>query len=492
MKSYAKRIGSFLNSTDGSLKKKTIRSGIWVGASKMALNMLSFIRTIILARLLTPEIFGLMSICMISIRGLEIFSETGFTAALIHRQKDFEEAKNTAFTLMIIRGIVLGLIAIIISPIVAHYYNREILDSLLKVLAITFILNGFYNINTIGLEKELDFKRLSYLEQLGNIFNFVVVLTLAYFFRSVWALVLGQALSSLISVVLSYVIIPGRPVFRFNKGITKELFGYGKFVTGLTIVVFVTTEIDNAIIGKLLGMDLLGFYVIAYGLANLPATHITKVISKVMFPVYSKLQHDIKGLRNAYLEVLRLTASITIPAVAGIGILAPEIIKIVYGEKWIPAILPLQILCIFGGFRAISALNGYVYNAIGRPNIPFYLNTGKLILIIAIIFPLTTKFSLIGTAIAVTIPLVIQFFIASLIFTRVIDLNLFQAVKPLIIPIMHSLIMAAAIIIAKKIIIINDMFELISLVIMGIFIYGLLNVQKIYSLIRNNLSLVDI
>lgn len=486
-----KGIGTFLMRTDGSLGRKILRSGIWVGASKVGLNLLSFIRSIFLARILTPEIFGLMSICMIAIRGLELFTQTGFSAALIHRQKSFEEAKDTAFTLMILRGFVLALVTFLIAPLVAVYYEREVLDLILKILAVTFIFNGFYNINAIGLEKELDFKRLTYLEQIGNFLNFVIVVILAYFLRNVWALVIGHVVSSFIGVVLSFALIPGRPRCRFDRHIAKELFGYGKFITGLTIVLFITTEIDNLLVGKILGMNLLGYYVIAYTLANLPATHVSKVISKVMFPAYSRLQNDLPALRETYLRILKLVSKIAIPAAFGIAILAPEIVGILYGEKWMPAVGPLQILCFFGGFRAIGALNGYVYNAIGRPDIPFYMNTAKLMVIIAIIYPLTVRFGLTGTAIAVTLPLVVQFFVAIYIFTRVLALKVMNVNKVLLISAVQSLTMAAVIIICKRIFSIDDIFALISLVVLGIFIYALLNLREVSNLLRRRIVLSD-
>lgn len=469
----------FLNSNDGTLRKKTIRSGFWVGLSNIGISVMSFIRFIILARLLTPEIFGLMGIYLMVIRGMELFTETGFSAALIHRQKSFEEAKDTAFTLMILRGFILAFVTFLIAPLVANYYERNVLDLIIKIIAISFIFNGFHNINTVGLQKELDFRRLTYLEQVTTVINFVIVVTFAFFLRNVWALVIGQITASFIGVILSFLIIPGRPHIRFNKKIAKELFTYGKFITGLTIVIYISTQIDNAVIGKVLGMEYLGYYVLAYTLANLPATHISKLISKVMFPAYSKLQNDLPALQEAYLKVLTFVGHLAIPAAVGIGVLAPEIVNVLYGEKWMPAVGPIRILCVFGVVRAIGSLNGYLYNAIGRPNISFYMNSVKLIVILALIYPLTKKYELIGASLAVTVPMIVQFFVAILIFTQIIGLSFKKIMKTLLLISFSSIVMAIVILYLKQMIADIDMYSLSFLIFIGVLTYTLLNVRYI-------------
>jgi len=414
----------FLMSSDGNILRRLLRSGIWVGLSSAGFSILSFLRSIILARLLTPEIFGMMSICLVVIRGMEIFSETGFGAALIHRQKDFDDARDTAFSLLIGRGILLAGITIMIAPVVASYYDEPLLSKLIRLLSIVFILNGFHNINTVALQKELDFKRLAYFEQLVSVISFITVVVLAYFLRNVWALVLGHVVGSFVGVLLSFIIIPGKPRLRVDSTIARELFQYGKYITGLTVVVFLTTEIDNLVLGKVLGMGPLGYYVIAYTLANMPTTQISKALAKIIFPAFSKLQANLPNLRAMYLHVVRLLGFLAFPAGVGIVALAPEIIGVIYGQKWMPCVPALRVLCVFGVFRTIGAMNGYLYNAIGRPNISFYMNSVKLLVIIVLIYPLTVRFGLLGASFAVTIPLVAQFGVSIFVMARVINLRL--------------------------------------------------------------------
>ena len=481
-KDNIKKLVGFLNRTDGSLKSKTLRSGFWVGISSLSLNGLSFCRNIILARLLMPEIFGLMGICLMVMRGVDLFTEPGFSAALIHRQDKFEEAKDTAFTLIVIRGLILAIIVFLIAPFVAQYYERQELDMLLKAIAVVFVFRGVRNINTVAQERNLDFKKLTYLNQITTILDFSLVITLAYIYRSVWALVLGQIFSAMIGTLFSYILIPGKPKIQFNKEMAKSLFGYGKYITGLTVVLFIASEIDNAVIGKILGMELLGYYVVAYMLANIPATHISKVVSRVMFPAYSKLQNDLPALQKAYLSILKLLSSITIPVAAGIGLLAPEILKAIYGERWLPATTALQILCVFGGCRSIIAINGYLYNAIGKPNISFFISSFRLFLIMMLIYPLTKAYNLPGASIAVTLPISLQLVLDIIIFTKILKLSSTAIVKILAPVVANTIAMSIVILVIKLNFSIDNITVLFLTIIVGIALYASLNIKYIFHL----------
>ncbi len=414
---------AFLRRQDGALAVKSLRAGIWVALSALIGAPLSFIRTIILARLLTPEIFGLWAICMMVLRGVDVLTQTGFGAALIHRQTGWREAGDTAFTLAVLRGVALTLVTLVLAGFVARFYENELLQALICVLALSFAFSGFQNINTVFYQKELNFQRLVYLEQAQLIFNFVLVVGLAYYFRSIWALVLGQVISAAVSSLLTFVIIPGRPRFALQKKYALELFHYGKYITGLTIVVFLTTEIDNAVIGKILGMETLGFYVVAYTVANLPATHIAKILSKILFPAYSQLQDNLPALRNAFVQAITYVSLITVPLAVFFIVLANEVITVIYGERWLPAAEALMILSVFGCLRAISSLNGYLYNAIGKTNIPFWLNLAKLVAIAAAIVPATRHYGIAGVAVVITGALLLQYLVSLSILSKILHVT---------------------------------------------------------------------
>jgi O-antigen/teichoic acid export membrane protein len=232
-------------------------------------------------------------------------------------------------------------------------------------------------------------------------------------------------------------------------------------------------------------MDMLGYYVIAYSLANLPATHISKVASRIMFPAYSSIQENLAALQKTYFHVFQLLSKITIPAATGIAVLAPEIISVVYGQKWMPAVNSLQILCVFGCCRSILATNGYLFNAVGKPYITFYIGSVRLLLIMMIIYPLTTKYGLIGASLSVTLPITVQIALSSIILSKVLRLELKVIVKKLLITIIQSLVMGYAIILVKQNYVIDNLISLFFLIIAGSAIYLSINYIYIKSLYQN-------
>jgi len=444
------RFRQFLSSQDGSLRQKTIRSTIWVMFSTIGLSSLSLVKSIILARLLTPEHFGLMASCMVVIRAIEVFTETGLGAALIQRRGAVEEAIPTVYTIAALRGLVLSVLVVGMSPFIARFYEQPELTNLLQVLAVGMLLGGLGNARSVIAQKELDFRPLFYLQQAVLLIDFAVTILLAFLWRDVWALVVGNVTKTFVAVPLSFVFLPGRPHFSWNTTLARELLAYGKYITGLTIVVYVTTEIDNVVIGKVLGMEALGVYVVAYMLANLPATHIGKTIAGVMFSAYSKLQDDRPALQTAYFNTAQLVATVAVPPAVGLAVLANELISTVYGPKWIAAAQLLPILCAFGALRALTSVNGYIFNAIGKPNIPFHINLTKLILIAVTIVPATREFGLAGAAIAVTAPSALMAGVSYIVFSRVLNVppgRIFAAILPAVIA---SGAMGFALLIAKR------------------------------------------
>ncbi len=482
LEGYWSRISGFLHGTGGSLKTQTLRSGFWVGISSAGNNILSFARSIVLARILAPDVFGLMAICLIIVRGLELFTETGYNAALIHRQDGYDEAKDTAFTLLVLRGFVLAAVTALAAPLLAAFYAIDVLDSLIKVMAISFIFCGFHNINTVRYQKNLNFKVITYMETLQNVANTAFVIFLAYYLQSVWALVIGHVVAAFMGMAISYLLIPGRPRLRFDAKIARELVGYGKYITGLTIVVFLSIEGGNFIIGKIAGMEALGYYVIAFTLANLPTSHFSKIISRVIFPVYSKLQNDLPLLRQTYTKVLKLVSKFAIPAAFGLAALSDEIIGTVYGQKWMPAADVLKILAVFGCIRAVSSLNGYVYNAIGTPRITFYTNIARLALTAVLIYPLTLAFGISGAAWTITLAIVLEFIIGTLKLSSSIGLPLIEVAKVLSTNVLLSLVMAAVIIAAKGVLG-AGLLSLAFLVVLGASVFAVLNLRELSALL---------
>lgn len=398
-----KLIGDF-NDSGESLSQRVIKSGFWVFSLKITERAFSLIRLIILARILAPHDFGLMGIAMLTMATLETFSQTGFQAALIQKKENTELYLDAAWTIMIIRGFILFTILYFIAPYAAIFFKSPQAKPIIRIIGFSILFQAFTNIGVIYFQKELEFNKQFIYQLSGTLADFIVAISAALILRSVWALVFGLLAGNAVRCFVSYLIHPYRPHLSSDLGKAKELFGFGKWVLGSSILVFLITQGDDIFVGKLLGTTALGFYQLAYRISNMPATEITHVISQVTFPAYSKLQDNIPKLREAYLKVLQVTAFLSFPIAGLIFVLAPDFTKIFLGEKWMPMVPAMMILCVFGVARSLGATNGSLFNGSANPKFNTKIAFIKLILLAILIYPLTKKWGIVGTSLATTLP----------------------------------------------------------------------------------------
>jgi O-antigen/teichoic acid export membrane protein len=440
-----KKAFKFAMSDDGSLKKRVIRSGLWVSLREAMITLIGLFKSIVLARLLSPDMFGLMGLCSLALSMVETFTRPGISQALIQRQSSFDDARDTAFTLLVARGLLLTALLAIVAPSVARFYGSDELKPMLQALSIVFLIGGFTNINLIGRQKELEFRQISYITQLSALLGTIPTIACAFWLRNVWALVIGQIATTLTSTLLSYYFIGGKPRLSFDRKVARELLSYGKFITASSIVIFVATNLDTAVIGKLLGTQELGYYVLAFTIANLIASSLSKLASSIMMPAYSKLQADKAALRQAYLRTLQIVMFATLPATLGAFLTAEFIVHVVYGEKWAGAVIPLQLLLIFGFLRGLASINGYLFEGIGRPHISLYVGLLRLSVLAVLIIPMTTRFGLAGAAASVTIAMMVQWLCFFVFANRTLSISFRHTMEVLWSPIWKSCVMAAAV-----------------------------------------------
>lgn len=391
-----------------TLSQKVVRGGFWVFALRITQQVFNFVRLIILARVLAPSDFGLMGIALLTIATLETFSQTGFQQALIQKKENIETYLNTAWTVLILRGLLLFVVLFFIAPSAATFFDAPKALPIIRIIGLAILFRAFTNIGVVYFQKELEFNKQFIYQFSGTLADFIVAVSAALILRSVWALVFGLLAGNFVRFIISYFIHPYKPHISFDLEKTRELFGFGKWILGSSILMFLITQGDDIFVGKLLGITALGFYQMAYKISNMPVTEITRVVSQVTFPAYSKLQDDLPKLREAYLKVLQIVAFLSIPMATLIFILAPDLTRIFLGEKWMPIVPAMQVLAIFGAIRSIGATLGPVYTAKGRPDYPTKLNFMRFILIVILIYPLTVRFGILGTALTVLLATFIQ------------------------------------------------------------------------------------
>lgn len=451
------------------LSKKVVKGGFWLFALRMLNRGLGFIKTIILARLLAPADFGLLGVALLAISTLETFSHTGLQTALIQKKDTVESHLDTVWVVSAIRGTFLFAVLFLTAPFIAKFFSSPDAGLVVRILAVSTLLTGCRNIGIVFFQKELEFNKQFYYEFSASLVDLSVSVTLAFLLRNVWALVWGGLAAHLTRFVMSYILHPYRPKFRFRRNNFKELFSFGRWSAVSDIFIFFLVQGDDIFVGKALGLAALGFYQIAYMLSNLPATEITHVISRVTLPAYSKLQDNLPKLREAYLRTLQFTSLLSFPAAGLIFLLGPHFTLVFLGEKWTPMIPAMQALCIFGVTRSINATFGSLFTGIGRPEVITKTAGIQLVILIILIYPLTIKWGILGTAVAVIVPNFFAFLVYSKELVRGMNYKYTVYTKYFILPLLNIIVMSLLIISVKYLISDSqDLVNFISLVLLGL------------------------
>jgi lipopolysaccharide exporter len=426
---------------DLSLSQRVAKGGIWVFALRLLEKGLRIVRLIILARLLAPNDFGLFGIALLAMSTVGTFSEMGFTTALIQKKKNISQYLDTAWTVSIIRGIILFILLFISAPYVALFFNNPEVSLLIQVIGVAFLLAGFTNIGIVYFQKELEFNKQFAYKLSATLADFIVVVVAAFILKNVWALVIGQLIGSLAGLIASYAVHPYRPHVRLELHKAKELFGFGKWVLGSTILVFLLHQGDDAFVGKVLGITMLGFYQMAYRIANMPTTEITYVISQVTFPAYAKIQNNLHRLRESYLRVLQFSACVAFPIAGLIFILAPDFTRVFLGEKWMPMVPAMQVLALWGFISSIGATTIPFFSSIGKPEIQTKLQFIVLVLLAILIYPLSVNFGIVGTSLAVLLSTLVPNLLALFIVIKIIRTKKINFAKQIFFPFVHTVVL---------------------------------------------------
>ena len=436
-----------------TLFTKTVRGGFWVFALRMVTRALEFGQLIVLARVLGVEDIGLLGIAMLCMSILNTFTQTGFRAALIQKKENTQAYLNSAWTVGIIRGIVLFTALYFAAPYAANLRvpeaKVETATAIIQVIGLSFLLESFVNVGIVFFDKELEFNKLFLYRISGALTNVLVTICIALIYRSVWALVFGRLAGGLVRLVLSYVVYPYRPRLSGDLKKAKELWHFGKWILGAAILGFLMTQGDDLFVWGYLGTVSLAFYQMAYRFSNIPATEISNVISWVTFPAYSKLQDDIQRLKEAYLKVLQFTAFLSIPTAGLIFILAPDFVTLFLSEKWLPIIPTMQILAVFGLLRSLGATRGPLFKAVGKPGIRTKLRIVRVIALAVVIYPLTRRFGISGTALAVVLVNIITRPFGNYLIIKVTGCGIWQLFKPIVCPAVATGVMLLVILLFK-------------------------------------------
>ncbi|MBU1086831.1 MAG: MOP flippase family protein [Candidatus Omnitrophica bacterium] len=352
-----------------SLRQKTIQGFLWFFGAQVFRQISQFIIMAILARLLSPYDFGLIGMITVYFGFALMFGELGVSAALIQKQDVNEAHYSSAFWLNVFVGIILNLIFWLSAPLIAGFYAKPVLIDLIRVISISCFISSLSIVHSAKLQKEMDFKAISFAESIALLFAGGLGIYSASRGFGVWSLVFNFMGFISVKTCLLWIFSSWRPNFLFSKQAIKEIFHFSANITGFNIVEYFARNIDYLLIGKFLGAGALGFYTLAYKIMLYPLQNVSNIIGGVMFPAFSRIQDDLEKVRINYLKMIRAISLVTFPLMLGLFVLAPEFIRVVFGPQWTPVIPIVKILCFCGMFQSIESAVGNIFRSQNRSDL---------------------------------------------------------------------------------------------------------------------------
>jgi PST family polysaccharide transporter len=351
-----------------SIRQKAVKGILWSVIQKWGRAGLSIVTFVILSRLLDPEAFGLVSLATVFTVFIELFLDQGFGAAIVQRTELEPEHLDTAFWINVLTGALMTMGLIVASGFVASLFDEPRLASVLRWLSISFILSSFSSTQISILQRKLAFKTLAARSLVAATVGGVIGIGMAFAGFGVWSLVAQDLSTVAVGTIILWGASDWRPGFKVSLKHYKELFSFGVSIVGNHALTIMIRRSDDLLIGYFLGPTLLGFYTIGYQLLLVIIRLVTEVTNSVAFPAFSRIQGEPERMRRAFYNVTQYTSLFAFPVFIGLAVLAPEVVPVVFGEKWNPSIPVMQVLSLIGILQSVLFFNGSVIKAAGKPS----------------------------------------------------------------------------------------------------------------------------
>lgn len=368
-----------------SLRKSALSGMFWTFVQQMSTQGITFVVSIILARLLLPEEFGLIALLSVFIALGNVIINSGLSQSLIRTENIEESDYSAVFYFNLLLSIIMYLIMYSIAPLVANFYNQELLTILLRVYCLVFIINSLSIIQFTRLTKELNFKRQMIISIPSLIISSIVGIVMALNGYGVWSLVWSAIIKGVALTIQCWIYMPWLPNFKFDLEKIKYHLSFGYKLTLSGIINTLFQEIYTILIGKYFDPIQVGFYNRANTLRQLPVKNLAAVLSKVTYPLFSKIKDDDIKLKNAYKKIMQMSVFIMAPVLLLMSALAEPLFRFLLTEKWLPAVPYFQILCFNGILYPVNSFNLNMLNVKGRSDLYLKLEILKKILATVII-----------------------------------------------------------------------------------------------------------
>ena len=355
-----------------SIKQEMISGIFWTAVQKYSGLIVQIIVTAILARLLTPEDFGVVAVATVLIAFFTLFTDMGIGPAIIQKQDLTKDDLNSIFSFTIWGGILLAVLFFWTAYPIGTFYKEDSLALICQLLSVNLLFAAWNIVPNALINKNKRFKFIAERTLLLQVICGIISVFAAYQGLGLYALLISPILTSIGVFILNYRQYPLQFSWQIRTDALKKIFSYSSFQFLFNFINYFSRNLDKLIIGRFFSMNELGYYEKSYRLMMLPLQYVTNVITPVMHPILTSLQNDYKSLAEKYNKIIKLIATISFPLGAFLYFAADDIIYIVYGDRWGKAIPVFQILALSLPLQMILSTTGAIYQAAGKTNWLFY------------------------------------------------------------------------------------------------------------------------
>lgn len=365
-----------------SLEQKTLSGFKWNFIESFSRYFLVFFVSIILARLLSPEDYGLVGMTAIFVAISKVFIDGGFSDALIRTKEPSQEDYSTVFFFNLFFGFLFYSILFISAKIISDFFNEPQLIKIIRFVGLGLIIGSTSIIQTVILRRRLDFKLQTKVSVISNIVSGTVSISMAFTGYGVWSLVLGGIISSIVSSLSLWYFNKWRPKMTFRMGSIKKHFNFGSKIMVGSFINAIYKNIYYVLIGKLFPASELGYYTKADNFQKLPSENIDIIVRQVTYPLLSSIQDENLRLKKMYKILIRMTSFIVFILLFGMVSIAEPMILTLLGEKWLPTVPYMQLLCFVGIFYPLISINLNGFNVKGRSDLSLWITILNVVLTI--------------------------------------------------------------------------------------------------------------
>ncbi|WP_325455122.1 lipopolysaccharide biosynthesis protein [Hyphomicrobium sp.] len=447
-----------------------LHGSFWMILLRWTLRLIGLVSTIILARLLTPADFGIVSMAMIVVGILEVLNQTGQQLAIIRLEHPTRDDYDAAWTISALVGVIIAVAILIVAPFTQAYFHEPRAVIVMQCLALRAFLSGLENVGVVDFRRDVRFDRFFTYNAYPKIFSFFVTIGLAWYLRNYWALVGGILANQASRIVLSYIMHAYRPRISFKK--VAGLWSFSTWTLLRSIGITINSQVDQIIIGGISGVSAMGRYSVASDIAATPSREVNEPLVTVLYSVMAKFQSDMGELRSLFLRTLGWSTIICSSTSVGVALVAPELVPLVLGHKWLDVEPLMGWLALSAGALGFGSTAYILFDLIGKPHLGARMQWVRLVMLAILLAPvgLITR-DLYWIAVArfvVTVVFLPTLFIAA---GRHINVSLGDYINVFWRPLLAAAIMALAVEYLRMLLAGPDFLRLIASVSTGALVY---------------------